>query len=211
MFELLTFFLSTSPMSTPKITELHLVAHYTRPDIMHLILKYGANVHAWEGDNGSALVASKVHTEVARLLLERSTDVSHRDDDGYAALHCVAQEGYVHLARALLEHQLDVINTSDKRGQTALHVTADYGRVKLGRVLFYHNADADIHDEDGAAALDITQREGYTDIVHLLLGHEEIAEKSEGVPSCNLRERVDTAWTSFTVPYGVTLWATWLI
>ena len=72
-------------------------------EIVNLLLKYGADVHA-EDDEALQEASSHGHLEIVRILLEYGTDV-HADDN--EALKGASSYGYLEIVRILLEHGAD--------------------------------------------------------------------------------------------------------
>jgi ankyrin repeat protein len=54
------------------------------------------------------LASQEENEDVARLLLERGTDVAAQINDGSTPFHLASQEGHKDVARLLLEHDADV-------------------------------------------------------------------------------------------------------
>lgn len=93
------------------------------PNIIALLLKYGANVST-ENDFGENALDKAVrfnYKDTVVLLLAHGAKVGHKDRSGSTALHIAAQGSSVGIATLLLAHGADV-NARDKDGKTPLAV-----------------------------------------------------------------------------------------
>ena len=117
--------------------------------------------------------------DVARLLLERGTDVNVLDDDNVTPLHVAARNERVGVVRVLLEHGANVA-AEDKKGSTPLHEAAggqpsgarrvkQDERAEVVSVLLEHGANVGAKDNEGRTPLQIASAGGYDKIVKLLL------------------------------------------
>jgi ankyrin repeat protein len=106
-------------------TPLHSAAYYGEIEMVQVLLKYDADVHARTNDGGTPLhFASKGYWEGPEISLSLSN-----------------------IARLLLEHGADV-NAHGAAYSTPVHEAAHYGRVEVLRVLLEHVANLGVGEDD---------------------------------------------------------------
>jgi ankyrin repeat protein len=72
---------------------------------------------------------------VARLLLDRSADISASNEPGWTPFHLVAFNGYKAEARLFIDSGADASAAADDDGYTPLHLAATYGHQAVARLL----------------------------------------------------------------------------
>ena len=102
-------------------------------------LKKGADVNAKTNIGLTSLhaAATKGHTEIAALLLDRGADVNAQYKGGFA-LYTAAVKGHTEIAALLLNRGADV-NAKTNTGETSLHVAACEGHTEMAALLRRHN------------------------------------------------------------------------
>ncbi|KAL4232517.1 Ankyrin repeat domain-containing protein 6 [Mactra antiquata] len=90
------------------------------------------------------------------------------DQDGRTALHYAALNGYVDVARFLIEKGCD-INLQDASGYTALHRAVSQGHVDVISVLLERSCDINTQDEHGNSAIHEAAWNGYSKTLELLV------------------------------------------
>ena len=129
-------------------TPLHSAALYANSEMVQILLKYKADVHARNDDGSSPLhFASR-----GVIILENTSIVSLLLSN---------------IGRQLLEHGADV-NARDNKRSTPLHVAAQSGRVEVVQMLLEHGADVGAEDEDDRTALQVSSGERHDEIMKLL-------------------------------------------
>jgi len=129
-------------------TPLHSAALYANSEMVQILLKYKADVHARNNEGSTPLhfasrgVVVLENTPIACLLLSN-------------------------IARQLLENGADV-NARDNKRFTPLHEAAQGGRVEVVQMLLEHGADVGAKDEDDRTALEVSSSERHHDIMKLL-------------------------------------------
>ena len=163
-----------------KITPLHSAAYFGDVEMVQILLKYKADVHArnaWDGTPLSFALGSEFRnsaisfSDVARLLLEHGADGNARDDGHYTPLHSAAQTaryGKVGAIRVLLEHGVEV-NARAIYGTTPLHQAAEDGTVEAIRVLVELGADVNARENDDIIPLHQAARNGRVEAVRVLV------------------------------------------
>ena len=86
----------------------------------------------------------------------------------------------------------------DKEGETAVHKAALNGHLKVVQYLLPERADVHCQDADGWTALHNACSKGYLDIVRWLCESGGAAEKIDGVPGVDVRNK--RGWTPLSKP-----------
>lgn len=118
---------------------------------------------------------------VVRLLLaRRDIDVHATDEGGYTALSSAVMHGSVEVARVFMEDGRVDVNEMNN-GRTALHrAVARRNLAMVHTLLENERIDVTQTDENGATALDVARRLGYSDIAAAItrrLGSPLLAQK----------------------------------
>ena len=113
--------------------------------------------------------ASGLHTVVKSLAIENPQHVhSLCGNEEATPLHLASGEGFLEVARVLIEHGADV-TARDGRGSTPLHNASRNGHVEVVRFLIKHGADVTV------------QSKGV--ILHCLMGYGVVIAYSHGPSS----------------------------
>jgi ankyrin repeat protein len=127
--------------TTTQATPLHLAALYGRANIATLLIQKGANVNAvMKFGITPLLVASQFkQAQVAQLLIDNpKTNINHADQEGFTALHFVAQNGDAIIADMLVEHKAN-LNLLDKTNKsTPLAIANQNNHFDISRLLEGH-------------------------------------------------------------------------
>jgi ankyrin repeat protein len=121
--------------------------------------------------------------DIARLLVERVSDVNVRANDCKTPLHLAASYGRDEVVRVLLEHGATV-DAEENKGRTPLHlVAANSGSVETVHVLLAHGANVGAKDYQGRTPLHVAAKNRRkVEFVRVLLEHGANvgAEDNEG-------------------------------
>jgi ankyrin repeat protein len=149
-----------------------------RPDIVRLLVEFGADINALgEREETPLHWASKVHRlHIIPTLLEVGADVSVRDTHGRTPLHVVGWTAAnqndlresVRITKMLLENGADP-NSRDQNGERPLH-QVKY-RVRSAICLMHFGADPSARDYFGRTPLHIAAEKRSTDLARLLIHH----------------------------------------
>ncbi|KAJ7604379.1 ankyrin repeat-containing domain protein [Mycena polygramma] len=137
-------------------------------DIVHLLLKHGADVNGVYGKSGCALYCAvqNSHVDVVRTLLENGADVNAVIGDGDSALQEAVQNDHVDIVRSLLECGADV-NAVD--GDSVLQWAAWNGHINIIHMLLDRGTDVNAVGGTYGSALQAASSGGHVNIVHILL------------------------------------------
>jgi ankyrin repeat protein len=166
---------------------LMLAAVYS-PDSIDLLLDYGANVNKGTSRGTALLCAARyrgmydaglidekdlsARENVVARLLARGANVAARDEEGRTAPMLMSMEYrpdrvILPIAEALTVAGAD-INARDRNNRTPLMYAVRHRQRATVEFLLGHGADASARDTDGATALDLANRLGFTDIARRL-------------------------------------------
>ncbi|XP_033748317.1 uncharacterized protein LOC117333234 [Pecten maximus] len=132
----------------------------TLPDTSQLctLLNAGTDVNAQNEVGQTALLSASLANNVdsCRLLLEKGSDIRHRDVGGYSALHLTqsAEVGELILCQASFQDgNDDIVNMRTKEGRTPLHEAVLHGPLDRVNSLLKRNSLINTEDEDRTTPL----------------------------------------------------------
>lgn len=142
------------------------------------IIKAGFDVNTKLKNEKTALhvAVRNDHYKVVELLLNENADVNVRKDDDKTPLHlCRSKQIY----KLLMRHGSDA-TLLFKNKNTLLHQAATHNRIEIAECFLedYSN-DVDILNEDGQTALHIAAKEGFEDMVKLLIDNKADINKED--------------------------------
>ncbi|KAL0487053.1 26S proteasome non-ATPase regulatory subunit [Acrasis kona] len=125
------------------------------------------------------------HVDIVKLLLDRRTSISLVSGHGLRPIHTAANNGQAACVGLLLEYaeEIDVVHNSEWR-YTPLHWACQEGKSEVVKLLLDHNANIHIKcGKTSQTALQIAQKNSFTEIVGLLQRHElkELQNKNYNV------------------------------
>lgn len=141
-----------SPASpTLGYTPLHVAAIQGNTAVAELLLELGADANAAADRGMSALGVAVVHRApmaLLRALVAHGADPRWANDDGFGALHAMAEVDHPEALAWLLEQGLDLEATT-KHGHTPLHIAAALGHLKALAALLEAGADPEAPSPGG--------------------------------------------------------------
>eukprot|EP01102_Stenamoeba_stenopodia_P011152 TRINITY_DN3415_c0_g1_i1.p1 TRINITY_DN3415_c0_g1~~TRINITY_DN3415_c0_g1_i1.p1 ORF type:complete len:754 (+),score=141.18 TRINITY_DN3415_c0_g1_i1:252-2513(+) len=140
-----------------------------------------------DGANFSYIAARSGNTEILKMTWETmkqrgmEIDIDYARNDGVTALNAVAQNGYLEVAKILLERKANP-NKCSRNKVSPLLIAAQEGHLEMVKLLLAHGANIH-HAVDGATALFIAAQQGHKDIVVVLIesGADVNAVRNNGV------------------------------
>lgn len=120
-----------------------------------------------QGESALMLTAIKGQAELAAKLIGKKADVNKT---GWTALHYAASAGHLDLISLLLENSAYIDAESPNR-TTPLMMAARYGSVAAVKLLLDQDADPQLKNQQGLAALDFAQQGNRPDAAEIIASH----------------------------------------
>ncbi|KAL1876715.1 hypothetical protein Plec18167_005123 [Paecilomyces lecythidis] len=134
-------------------TALHIAAAHDRDDMIELLLKYNADIHARSDGGWTPLhnACDKGSEKIVRLLLRAGSDVNSQLLNGATSLHLAAQGGHLEVVQCLLEIPETKRRIRDTFGSTPFLRAAQFRRKDIVRLLApFNHVEALSEDARGA-------------------------------------------------------------
>jgi len=125
-------------------TPLHWAVAGDFPDIVELLLEYGANPNVGGRDSSLHMAVRRRLRDMTELLLKKGADPNVRDIDGNTPLHTAVAVGDPEIVELLIRYGADV-NARNNEGKTPLdyvRYTDSNNAAKIARILLKHGAEA---------------------------------------------------------------------
>ncbi|MDD9901253.1 MAG: ankyrin repeat domain-containing protein [Alphaproteobacteria bacterium] len=154
-----------------KMTPLASVASQYRPDLVTLLLEYGADINQKSGQlQETALINAAFHgnEDSVALLLQYGADFELTDKHGWTPLLSAANKGHTAVITRLLDAGAN-INRTNEDGSTALMFSAYAIHAPALHLLLQRGADINVQHSTGETALMIAAHDGAIDIVKTLI------------------------------------------
>lgn len=154
------------------VTAIDQASMFNLPEMVSLLLKYGASVAANSEDGATPLhyASASGSAECVRVLLLHADaeTIALKDADGNSALHCACIGGNTECVRLLLLSGHFNINEQDVEGLTPLHYAVAFEQADCVRLLLEQGADSTLKDNEGDTAVDYAQEAENDEIIRLL-------------------------------------------
>lgn len=128
------------------------------------------NVFQVDDQGLSLLHVAAMHGQMltVRCLVNRGADVCARDRQGHTALHYAAFHGHQHVARELLQLDVNSMDEVDDEGNTALMFACFQKRSHVVHELLRHGADLSIQNHHNETCYSIAQWIGAREVQSVL-------------------------------------------
>jgi ankyrin repeat protein len=155
-------------------------------ELVDVLLSLGADINATDVDGATPLYSAAVkgYSEVALKLIAVNADVTipsaGNDDKDITALHCVAENGNIMLAKALLQKGANV-NAITARNASPIFYAVRNNHVNMVQLLLEHGADCNGTGQDGWNSLLIASFIGSEECLELLLDADASVTALDGM------------------------------
>lgn len=150
-------------------TPLHIASSVSAPDVVGVLLRWGAFVNAVDSFHTTPLVcAVRAHAvSCARLLLQASASTSMPDHQGWTALHWASSLGDRRLATLLVQYKCDIDVVNNKLC-SPLMLAVREGNESVVLLLLERFAKRNLEDQLGRTALDYAREGGHFGVMQML-------------------------------------------
>jgi ankyrin repeat protein len=168
-------------------TALHLASFKGKFGIARVLLDYNANPNArsmdktllhllMEGNDPSFNNNDEHIPDLAQVLVKNGADVDIRLTNEWTPLHVAAFNGWLELARSILDHGANP-NAENDRDETPLHLVSrgeyhfEENGVHIALLLLEHGVDVHSQDKEHYTALHAAAFKGKHELTRVLLNH----------------------------------------
>ncbi len=126
---------------------------------VRLAINFGAEVRAKDNNGWTPLHYASYynHIEIAKLLIERGTDVNAKGNGGgRTPLHVASTYNSIKIVELLIERGADV-EAKDNDGWTPLYYASSWNRIAMAELLIDAGADVNVKDDRGYTPLYVAQ------------------------------------------------------
>src|SRR3990167_7161700 len=129
----------------------------------------GADINAVDADNNTALMIAlaRSYADIARLLLDRGSDVFHKNKCGETVLNRAASSGFIDIVQFILDRGANV-NQATCFGYTPLMGAVVRNHADIVRLLLDRGADINYANNYEGTALTLAREWGNNEIVKML-------------------------------------------
>ena len=120
-------------------------------------------------DTALTLACQGGHDELVRLLIEKGSNIEHRDKKGFTPLILAATSGYTKIVQILIDHNADIEAQSERTKDTALSAAAQGGRYEVVEILLKNGANKEHRNLSDYTPLSLAASGGYVSVIKLLL------------------------------------------
>ncbi|PIO64023.1 ankyrin repeat protein, partial [Teladorsagia circumcincta] len=133
-------------------------------------------------DQALSLASENGHFDVLQVLYSNGADLNF-DYDGRTALMKAAKNGFLEIVEFLVAKGADVNYRSSNGDATALSLACSSGHKEIVKLLLKCGADPNIELKDGVTCVMEAARNGYVNIVEMMLDHSGVFPQPPRVPS----------------------------
>ncbi|XP_033101464.1 ankyrin repeat domain-containing protein 17-like [Anneissia japonica] len=122
-------------------------------------------------DTALTIACASGHDEVIKLLLEKGSNLEHRDKKGFTPLILGATAGHTRSVELLLDHGAEIEAQSERTKDTPLSLACSGGRYDVVDLLLSRGANKEHRNVSDYTPLSLAASGGYVKIIKLLLRH----------------------------------------
>ncbi|KAI1285660.1 Ankyrin repeat and KH domain-containing protein 1 [Halotydeus destructor] len=120
-------------------------------------------------DTALTLACAGGHEELVQLLLNRGSNIEHRDKKGFTPLMLASTAGHANVCEVLLNAGADIEAQSERTKDTALSLGCSSGRYEVVELLLSRGANKEHRNVSDYTPLSLAASGGYVNIIKLLL------------------------------------------
>ena len=124
------------------------------------------------------IACERGHASIVFALVRAGASTSAVNEDGASALECVARQGHVAAAKALISKQH--LSSHDPHALDALIVAAMRGHCAMVELLLQSGLEADALDGNGLSARSAARMEGREEVLAVIDGVDRLKREAEG-------------------------------
>ena len=124
------------------------------------------------------IACERGHASIVFALVRAGASTSAVNEDGASALECVARQGRVAAAKALISKQH--LSSHDPHALDALIVAAMRGHCAMVELLLQSGLEADALDGNGLSARSAARMEGREEVLAVIDGVDRLKREAEG-------------------------------
>ena len=134
----------------------------------------------WSSRNNSSpelvkqfvMAAYNRNLEEVKKCMRKNVNVNAPYSEGFTALHCASQQGYLEVLQYLVQHGKADVNVKNNYIETPLYVASHKGYLEVVQYLLQHGkADVNVQTNDGFTALYVASQNGHLEVVQIGRAH----------------------------------------
>ncbi|MGC2049553.1 MAG: ankyrin repeat domain-containing protein [Gallionella sp.] len=163
-------------------TPLMLAAFNGHDDVIKVLIKHRANVHASDLLGNTALhwAADSGQTSSTKLLIEYHAEIDAINNSGFTPLLQASKGRHLGVVLLLIDKGAN-LNATARDGSTALHKSAASGYNEIVRTLIYHGANTDIKNRDGDTPLTLAEKYNQKAIIKIIMSGSKNNHGGQGI------------------------------
>jgi len=187
-------------------TSVMMACYKGRPEILQLLINYGADVNAKDDFGRTALaLASDCSVDCCRILIRHGADVNTADDKfGGTPLILACCQGDINIIRVLVEEGKADVNQVDLSGRSPLMIASYKGQAEAIHLLVSNGAHIYVKDKKfGMNSLMLSSHMGHKACVEILLasGADTDSKDFDGVTAAKTSKTLDILQTIVNNPF----------
>jgi len=158
-----------------KRTPLHAAAYMGDPEIVRLLIEYGARINVKDSQwmyplhRACASINLPKAKDIVSILLDNEADVNARDKSQRTCLHIAAKHNSVDSIQLILNQNINSIDVSDRSGRTALHYACQEGHLEMVQLLIQNGAKVNMSDKKERRPIHVTAIQGNIEVLEILV------------------------------------------
>lgn len=118
------------------------------------------------------IACQKGYTDIVRYLLTKGASTKYSYKNNFSPLYIAASEGFLAIARLLLQYDLELLDKPTNKGGTPIYIAAQYGKHEMVQLLSDYGANTNARYNNDYTPLHIATTCGYVEVIKALLSNE---------------------------------------